>query len=482
MHERPVAVTDGATILARNRVATEAGIVPGMRVAEATTRAADLVLAPYDPKRVQALWDVVLDQLDALGPLVEDAGLGHALVDLTGAGRSERLLIRRTLDTLHALLALHARAAVADGPFVALVAARRAREEGKAVVIPRGQSVAFLAPLPVSLLPLPERATAELALLGVRTVGAFTTLRLADIQQRFGGIGMTAFALAIGQDTRPLVPLPRERAETLAYPFEPPADDLAAVLFVTRTLLNGHAATLRREGLVAGGMRLVLAVEGGGTVVVEQRWGMATIPDTAEFDALRLALDARVADEWGAGETPRITDLALSLLDCGPNAGTQLPLFGAGMVQQRESVAHLLTRLHALLGAGGVTEAVPQDAYLPEEGWILRPYRATNVGTPYTKPALPRATLLPTIPGLVWCAPPEPVAVAWWGESPVTLRSGAIEQEIVAVLGPYLAEGRWWDTGRYMRAYWLLVTSDQTLHLVMENRRGGEWLRVGVAD
>jgi len=49
------------------------------------------------------------------------------------------------------------------------------------------------------------------------------------------------------------VPRPREHAEALTYPFEPPADDLTAVFFVTKTLLNGHVATLWREGLVVSG-------------------------------------------------------------------------------------------------------------------------------------------------------------------------------------------------------------------------------------
>jgi len=159
---RPVAVSDGAQIVARNRLATEAGVAVGMRVAEALTHAPDLLLLPYDAQRVQALWDIVLDQLDTLGSLVEDAGPGHALVDLTGAGHSERTLVRRTLDTLRALLDLGARAAVADGPFAASVAARRARGEREGRVLPRGQSAASLAPLPVSLLPLPGKLLANL--------------------------------------------------------------------------------------------------------------------------------------------------------------------------------------------------------------------------------------------------------------------------------------------------------------------------------
>ncbi len=199
MRAKPVAITDGAHVLARNRRAVESGVAVGMTVAEAATHAPDLLLAPDDPRRTQALWDVVLDQMDALGPVVEDAGLGLALVDLTGAGRNERVLVRRTLHALTTLLGLTARAAIADGPFVAAVAARRTSQE--MVLVPRDHGAAFLAPLPVGVLPLPAHAVADLALLGIRTVAGFAGLRLSQVQERYGGIGMAAFSLAIGTDT-----------------------------------------------------------------------------------------------------------------------------------------------------------------------------------------------------------------------------------------------------------------------------------------
>src|SRR5690242_8176328 len=75
MRRVPVVISDGTRVLARNRCAVRAGIAVGMAVAEAATYASDLLIAPDDPRRTQALWDTVLDQIDSLGPVVEDAGL-----------------------------------------------------------------------------------------------------------------------------------------------------------------------------------------------------------------------------------------------------------------------------------------------------------------------------------------------------------------------------------------------------------------------
>jgi len=481
MHARPVAITDGATVLARNRRAVAAGIAVGMKVTEAATHAPDLLLAPDDPRRTQALWDVVLDQLDGLGPVVEDAGLGLALVDLTGVGRSERVLVRRTLHALTALLGLTARAAVADGPFVAAVAARRTTQE--LTLIPRDHGAAFLAPLPVAVLPLAAQAVTDLALLGIRTVSGFAGLRLSHVQERYGIMGIAAFALAIGTDTRPLISRVRERRETLRYPFEPAVDDLTPILFVLKALLDNHAAILRREGLIASGLRLTLGVEGREPVVVEQRWSAACVPGGAELDALRLTLGERFAGEERDGALPpRVTDVTVALLDCAPDRGTQLPLFGAGTVVQREAVAHLLTRLHALLGPMGVVEDVPVASHLPEERWWSRPYDAARIGTPPASPTIVDAVSLPSLPGLTLCRPPEPVTVGWIGEQLIAFGCGGVHHEVIAALGPYHIDGRWWEERRFDRAYWFLLAADQTLHLIVEDRLTGAWTRVGIVD
>lgn len=481
MRERPVAITDGTHVLARNRRAVETGVAVGMTVAEAATYASDLLLVPDDPRRTQALWDVVLDQMDALGPIVEDAGLGLALVDLTGAGRSERVLVRRTLHALTTLLGLTARSAVADGPFVAAVAARRTTQE--MVLIPRDHGGAFLAPLPVGILPLPTHAAADLALLGIRTVAGFAGLRLSHVQERYGGIGMAAFSLAVGTDTRPLVPRVRERQETLIYPFEPPVDDLTPILFVIKALLDNHAAILRREGLIAAGLRLTLGIEAREPVVVEQRWGAPCVPGPAELDALRLTLGDRfMGEERDGALPPRVTDVGVTLLECAPDAGTQLPLFGAGIVRQRETVGHLLTRLHALLGPMGVVEDVPMAAHLPEERWQSRPYEAARIGTPPAPATIADDGSLPSLPGLTLCRPAEPAIVGWIGEQLTAFTCGGVHRDVLSALGPYHIEGRWWEERRFDRAYWFLLSADQTLHLIVEDRLTGAWNRVGVVD
>lgn len=482
MRERPAAVVNDRGVLARNRCAAAAGVTVGMRVAEAVTHAADLLLIPDDPPRVQRAWDAILDLLDSLSPVVEDAGPGFALADLTGV-RGERAAVARTLRSLATLQTFTARAAVADGPFTATVAARRGA--APVTVVPRGASPAYLAPLPVGVLPLPGRMRSDLALLGVRTVGAYAGLRFADVGRRFGAFGVAAFSLAIGRDDRPLFPRPRERKEQFMHTFDPPTNDLTPALFVTKALLDAHAATLRREGLTAAGVRLTLTCEAGDPLVVEQRWGEAGIPGRPALEALRLALEKTVAGAGGAGDDtlpPRIAAVSLSLLDCQPAVGVQLSLFDAATVGRRTGVAHLLAQLHALLGPMGVVEDVPVAAYLPEEGWVSRPACPAQIGAPPASLPDPTLALVPALPGFVCCQPPEPVRLVWGGETPAMLVTGSAYAEVQGAFGPYLAAGRWWEGEGVDRAYWLLVTGEGTLHLLAEDRGGETWTRIGMVD
>lgn len=481
LRQRPVAIIAGGAVIARNLRAVEAGIGVGMHAPEAAVHAPDILLVPDDPRGVQAVWDAVLDYLeDAIGPVVEDAGPGEAFVDVRGVG-NERLLVRRALVAIDALLKLSGRAAVADGPAVASIAARRATRAGEITIVPRGSGAAFLAAQPVTLLPLPPTMQADLALVGVHTIGGFAALRPSDVQRRFGRIGTAALDLALGRDDRPLVPRPRERGETLAQSFDPPVEDTGPVLFMLKSLLDSLAGHLRAEGMVAHGLAMTLTFESGEPLTIDQRWGAACIPGPAELDALRLTLDTPLTSETTDAMPPRIAAVCVTLHECVPDAGVQLPLIGGATILRRQAVAHLLTRLRALLGPDGVVEAVPKSAHLLEDGWTAHPYEAARVGTlAPDNPPVPHAALLPVVPGFAVCQPPDAVAIALHGAAPASLLLGAVRWDVIAALGPYAASGGWWEGSGYNRAYWLLLTEDQALHLIAEDRVSGAWARYGV--
>src|ERR1019366_354043 len=91
------------------------------------------------------------------------------------------------------------RIGVADGMFAALLAAG---EEPSGVIVPPGRAAAFLAPLPVAALEIPELDDL-LPRLGITTLGEFAALPAAEAANRFGTQGALAHRLPPRAGTPP---------------------------------------------------------------------------------------------------------------------------------------------------------------------------------------------------------------------------------------------------------------------------------------
>jgi protein ImuB len=85
---------------------------------------------------------------------------------------------------------------------VARLAARVALPGG-ALVVREGEVEAFLAPVPISLLPIESDLAERLHWLGVQTIGALAQLPSAALQQQFGASGARLHLLARGADPPP---------------------------------------------------------------------------------------------------------------------------------------------------------------------------------------------------------------------------------------------------------------------------------------
>src|SRR5947208_859832 len=128
----------------------------------------------------------VLEALGRLLPKVGVDGRGVFACDLRGTerllGPAERVGARivATLERVKIPCAV----GIAERPFAARVAAERAPAGGVVRIRP-GEERAFLEMLPVSALPLDDEVRDELALLGIRTVGAFADLDSGAVIDRF---------------------------------------------------------------------------------------------------------------------------------------------------------------------------------------------------------------------------------------------------------------------------------------------------------
>ena len=148
-----------------------AGVQPGMRLGEALAMCPQLVLVEQDPAAVEREWEGVLQRLEDSGFAVDPEEPGRVYFETKGVERlygGLEAALERALASVGA--AWDPRAGAAQRRFAALAAASVARP-GQALVVSAGKEEGFLAPLPLSLLPLPADRYAELEGSGCAPLG-----------------------------------------------------------------------------------------------------------------------------------------------------------------------------------------------------------------------------------------------------------------------------------------------------------------------
>ena len=270
----PIAVLEKGQVLACSPAARTDGVRRGMRRRDAQSRCPGLVIADHRPDADARAFEDVLVAIEELSPGVAPLRPGLCALRVPEKvyakeiGKSEGEVAAVLAERLVDLGVWDVRLGVADGLFAAEQAARRALAQD-ALIVPPGESAAFLADLPIETLDLPPLASL-LRRMGLTTLGAFARLAPADVHTRFGGQGSLLHRYARGLDPHPISrrAVPPELTATLAL--EPPLDNAESVAFSLRTTAERFVADLAGHGLVATTVRL--EVDSDGMVVSTRSW------------------------------------------------------------------------------------------------------------------------------------------------------------------------------------------------------------------
>jgi protein ImuB len=346
--------------------AEAAGVEPGMRLGEALATCPPLQLVDPDPAAAEEVWEQIVRRLEDAGFAVDPAAPGCAYFETRGV---ERLYGGLEPSLKRALAAVgpgwDARVGAADRRFAALAAANVARP-GQALVVSDERTREFLAPLPLTLLPVDARRREELEELGVKKLGELAGLPGGAVAERLGPDGRRAWSLARGGSSR------RVRGRR-------PAAELTETLEFPETV--GHELTLRRSlGILLD--RLLARPERGGRalrkVALAARlvgggsWRRTvTLRDaTAEPARLRVALGPKLL------ELPApVVKLTLEALALAESAGQQLELVRPEGAELRAHLSEGLRQVRAGTGSGSVCTVVEVAPWsrLPEQRALLVP-------------------------------------------------------------------------------------------------------------
>jgi protein ImuB len=331
-----------------NVTAELAGVQPGMRLGEALATCPALVLVEADPSGAELAWEEIVRALEDAGFAVETSHAGVAYFETRGV---ERLYGGVEAALQRALAAVggtwDARIGAAGRRFAALAAASVARA-GQVLVVRDEEVGNFLAPLPLTLLPLERQRYEELEALGVRKLGQLAGLPGGAVAERLGPDGRRAWSLARGGATsrvhgrRP----PSELAETLEFP-EAIGNELTLRRALGVLVDTALARPERRDRFVRK-VALSARVVGGGS----WRRTLTLREATAEGDRIRLALAPKLVDLPAP-----VLALRIELVELTESTGRQLELLAAG-AEDRTRLSEGLRQVRASTGSGSVCNVV----------------------------------------------------------------------------------------------------------------------------
>jgi protein ImuB len=507
--DTPLALVDKGLVFACSAPARAEGVVRGQRIREAQARCPRLHVLRYDPALDARAFEPVLAGLEQALPGIHPLRPGTVAVRARGPARyygGEQAAALTVLGTVAELGVEVARVGIAEGLFAAeraarltgfdMSAARITRLAGDRItIIPSGETAAFLAPLPVSLLEAPELASL-LPRLGIRTLGGFAALERHDVVARFGPLGARLHALAGGRDPRPATPRIPPRDVDVQVDFEPALDRVDQVAFGVRAISDDFVNALLSQRLVCTALRVELIGEHGelservwlhprsfsaAEVVDRVRWQLQGALEPGAKTIFGIRRDASDEGRLNPRSTSELRSpvirVRLSPEAVDPVDAHERGLWGTG---PDENVHSGLSRVQGMVGHRGVLTATPSGGRSPAERQTLVPWGDRPLVARDPKKPWPGA-LPPPAPATVYELPRQiavqdargrPVAVDERGElsaPPTALTSGTgARRSITAWAGPWPLEERWWDAAAVRSAHrfqavdgegigWLLV-------------------------
>jgi DNA polymerase-4 len=322
----------------------------------------EAVFLPVDGRKYQAVSREVMAILRRFTPLVEPISIDEAFLDVTGSralfgdgptiGQAIRAAI---LDEVR----LTASVGVASTKLVAKIASDLRKPDALVVVEPGGEA-AFLAPLAIGRLwGVGERTAANLAELGVTTMGQLAQLPDDLLVRRFGRHGATLAERARGIDDDTVSEGAPVKSISHEHTFDVDTNDPALIDKTLLAMADGVAGRLRSAGLRAATVQVKIRDSSFRTITRQRT--LAEPTDLAE-PIWRTALELA---------RPEIRGIHVRLLGVGTSGFAereQLTLFNedpAGKDGRRRRATEAADAVRRRFGDRAVTRARLLGSGLP---------------------------------------------------------------------------------------------------------------------
>ena len=377
-----------------------------------------------------------------------------------------------------------ARVAIADTCVAAAAATWSTRAASAPLHVAPGEDAAYLARVPVTLLPMDEELRTTLVALGLRTAGALAALAPHDVERRWGATGVAAWRLARADDTRRAALARAEDPRAVVHELPAPVPTMEPILFVVRAALDRLVRAVAAEGRAVAAVAITLTTDGAQprrtTREVRPAAPMARV--TPLFERCRALLDAWTLDAPVRAVEVRLAQVATATAEQGDLL--------APAWRDPAGAEAALARLRAAFGTGAVVRPVARDSHAPERAGAWEAIDAVTplppadaaaggaTGAPPAAMAHPAAGAREIPPAARLLDPPESIAVTTDGAGgPREVRWRGHRLRIARVHGPERLSGEWWRAQPFAREYWRCESDIWGQDLLCYRDGTGWWLQ-----
>lgn len=332
---------------------------------------------------------------------------------------------------------------------------------------------AFLTPLPIEALRLPEATVELLHQLGVYRIGQLESLPRADLTSRFGSSLLDRWDQAIGRLAEPIPALPLPPQLEVEQSLEYPTGRQEILELLLEQLIGRLVRSLASCGRSVVRLRCRLNCQLAGVRelsvgLFEPTTSARHLFQLVHMQLERLALPAPVAG------------ISVEAVLTSTSRRRQEELFSDSRQRQRlHSLADLIDRLSSRLGSRSVVRAKLVPDVQPERAYGYHPLvdRSARNGS---RGSTSRAVELPPRPLRLFCRPTPLSAVSIVPEGPLLGFCLEYSQHQVAhSWGPERIETGWWRGRAVARDYYRVETATGQRFWVFRDLHDRKWFMHG---
>ncbi|MBB5518880.1 DNA polymerase-4 [Amphiplicatus metriothermophilus] len=355
--DRPVIVGGGkrGVVSTCCYVARTYGVRSAMPMFKALQACPDAVVIRPDMAKYAAVSRQIRAMMEALTPLVEPLSIDEAFLDLSGTervhGAPPAVALARLQQRIEREIGVTVSVGLSHNKFLAKIASDLDKPRGFAV-IGRAQTLAFLAPQPVSLIwGVGAAMTARLARDGFATIGRLQKADPAELARRYGETGLRLARLSRGEDARPVRPEREAKSVSAETTFEANIRDLRALEDVLWALCEKVSMRMKKANLLGRVVTLKLKDSKFRTITRRETLDRPSNLARAAFAAARALLA-----EAAPGRAWRLIGVGFSDLANDGAGAAQDDLFGdpqARLAAQERAIDEIRAKFGAKAIAAG---------------------------------------------------------------------------------------------------------------------------------